>query len=368
MGHERHSYDDMMKTRSARVASAGDAFAYDRHVRTTGRREIHASVNPAHGGKRHIAEGELLTVCFDVTGSYASVPRVVQGDLPELFGRLVLNSWVPDKLNVQYGAIGDAYSDRAPLQLSQAEPDGTTADEWLSNLYLEGGGGGGNHESYGEMFWALCNQNDFAGWREGRKGNAFIIFDEKTYPQVSARKLREIYTNRSNSTLDDGGQLSERMMRDSLDAGEDSVVLPDTDISIEDMARELQDKYDVWCIMIKGTGYWQNPDNLRWWRGLFGEQNVILLEDAENVSELISGLMAAKYAAVSMGAVTSTLDTSIVGSTDMATIRGAMKGVAALPPTVDFRGSFGALGAGGGGSDKNMSLPSGSDNGGADRL
>ena len=109
MGKKKHSYEEMASKRTERRATYGDAFAYDRTVRTTGVREVHASVNPAHGGKRHIAEGELVTVVFDVTGSYASVPRKVQADLPELFSRLVLNKWLPGKLNLQFGAVGDCF-------------------------------------------------------------------------------------------------------------------------------------------------------------------------------------------------------------------------------------------------------------------
>lgn len=336
MGHKRHDYTAMMTARSTRENTYGDAFAYDRTVRSTGLREIHASVNPAHGGIRHIADGELVTVVFDVTGSYSNVPRVVQEDLPELFARLVLNNWIPSKLNLQFGAIGDVYSDTAPVQLTQAEADGATADNWLANLWLEGGGGGSSQESYELMMWALCNQNNFGGWKEGRKGNAFIIFDEVPYPTVSASALRRLYNNLSPSTVtSDGAQLSERMTRNSLDAGDDSVVLPSQDISTEEMARQLREKYDVWCIMIKGTGYWMNPVHLARWRELFGEQNVLTLEHPENISELISGLMGAKYAAVEMGAIVNTLKGTIVGG-DMVAIESAMRNTPSLPATVDF--------------------------------
>lgn len=364
MGHKKHCHRDMMNARARRKEEHGDAFAYDRYARTHNVREVHAALNPAHGGVRHVHGDEFVSVLFDVTGSYATVPRVVQSDLPELYSRLVINKWVPANLNVQVGAVGDVYSDIAPLQLSQAEADGATVDQWLAQLYLEGGGGGGNHESYELAFWALANQNYFSGWQKGKKANAFIIFDEKTYDRVSVDALRRMYTSYSSKTVtDDGVQMSQKMLRKSLEAGEDSVVLPDVDIRLDDMASQLRSRYDVWAIMIKGTGYWGRQDNLSHWRGMLGAQSVIELEHPENVSELISGLMGAKYAAVSHNAITRVLETSIMGTGDIARIERAMSDVPALPSTVDFKADQNVLG---GGLGKDVTLYGDTD--GVDRL
>ena len=343
MGKKKHSYEEMASKRTERRATYGDAFAYDRTVRTTGVREVHASVNPAHGGKRHIAEGELVTVVFDVTGSYASVPRKVQADLPELFSRLVLNKWLPGKLNLQFGAVGDMEGhtpgsingDTAPFQLSQAEPDGATADEWLSKLYLEGGGYGQGFESYDLAFWALANQNKFDGWKEGKKGSLFVIFDEQIRSKVLVSSLRELYTRSSNVTLNSDESMSDKMMRSSLDAGDDSVVLPTEDLDVADVIADLRTKYDVWCIMIKGTNYWNNEAHLNQWRSYFNPERVIQLEDADNISELISGLLGAKYAAVAHSTIVSELKSSVKGSVDMKLIEAAMTAVPQLPASAD---------------------------------
>lgn len=336
MGHKTHSYKEMKEKREERIRSKGDFFSYDRTVRSSSVKEVHASLNPAHGGLRHINEGELISVLFDVTGSYRTVPREVQGDLPELFARLVTNKWVPNKLNLQFGAIGDVNCDTAPLQLSQAETDGVTADKWLSNLYLEGGGGGGAKESYELAFWALANQNKFYGWENGRKGNAFIIFDELPYSIVSPSDLLKMYSRKSTATINDGDQLSAKMMRDSLNAGEDSVALPYDRIATEQMAEDLMKKYDVWCIIIKGTGYWQNAEHLAHWRGLFGNQSVIELHNASNISELISGIVGSKYQHVSDVEIQKTVKTSVEGAVDMRVIEGAMANVKSLPATIEF--------------------------------
>lgn len=83
-----------------------------------------------------------IGVMFDVTGSMGSVPRTLQTKLGRLMRLLVEKGYVAHP-QVLFGAIGDADSDRVPLQVGQFESGAPgDQDDDLGKIYLEGGGGG----------------------------------------------------------------------------------------------------------------------------------------------------------------------------------------------------------------------------------
>jgi len=49
--------------------------------------------------------------------------------------------------SLSFCAVGDVKTDSAPLQVSEFS-QGSGIDEAICKLYLEGNGGGNNHESY----------------------------------------------------------------------------------------------------------------------------------------------------------------------------------------------------------------------------
>ncbi len=87
-----------------------------------------------------------IVVMFDVTGSMGSVPVTLQKKLPNLLGLLLRKGSGADPQSL-FGAIGDATCDNVPLQVGQFESD-NRMDENLENIFLEGGGGGQQTESY----------------------------------------------------------------------------------------------------------------------------------------------------------------------------------------------------------------------------
>src|SRR5207247_2068681 len=91
-------------------------------------------------------ESNAVIVLFDVTGSMGEVPRTIQRKLPSLMGLLLRKSYLTDPA-ILVGAIGDAYSDRVPLQIGQFE-SGIEIEDCLTNIFLEAGGGGQIHETY----------------------------------------------------------------------------------------------------------------------------------------------------------------------------------------------------------------------------
>lgn len=214
-----------------------------------------------------------IAVLFDVTGSMGGIPRVLQQKLPELQGLLQRKGYVEDP-QILFGGIGDAFYDRAPLQVGQFESD-NRADEQLEELYLEGGGGGGNHESYELALYFLARhtyQEPFE--KEGKKGYAFIIGDERVYKTLNKGHVNTIIGDSLEETL-----------------------------TTRQVIAELQEKYHVFFLFAKQGSYMEgdtvdpdHPDKAGWgtkndevefWKPLLG-QNALILDDANAVCETIA--------------------------------------------------------------------------------
>lgn len=281
MGGGSWSSSNYVSRTTAKAASGKDMFDYDSTVRTTGKWDVHDTLDPksvnndgAHKDKNiresldsdeHPAS-QAIAVLFDVTGSMGGIPRVLQQKLPKLYSLLLEKGYV-EHPQILYGAIGDATTDRIPLQVGQFESD-NRADEALENIVLEGGGGGQTHESYqlGAYFMARHTYIDCFEKR-GKKGYLFFIGDERNYPKVSATEVNKII----------GGTLQEGL----------------TTIEIFE---ELKQKWDVYFLFAEQGSYSWNeiaaPGETTVggdpsWSSLLG-QNAIRLEDASAVCETIA--------------------------------------------------------------------------------
>lgn len=277
---------------AAKAAAGKSTFDYDYDIkRGYTATKVHESLDPSKlntvGRKVREAfdsdehpNSTPIAVFFDVTGSMGHIPAVLMKKLPQLHNVLQRKGYVEDP-QILFGAIGDAYSDRVPLQIGQFESD-NRMDDQLSSFYLEGGGGGGNHESYqlAAYFMARYAELDSLNKR-GKKGYLFIIGDERVYAQIDRRQVEQLI----------GDKLEENL-------------------SAVDIFKELQAKFEVFFlfaaqgsyapegVLFEDTGgsyygYSDNRASVCYWRDLLG-QNALILEDAEAVCETIAltlGLM-----------------------------------------------------------------------------
>lgn len=262
-------YSDRMKSHKKAGTSV---FAHDAAIRKSGRVEIHESLLPSKTNKSGIIiresrdsaehpQSNAIAILFDVTGSMRNIPRQMVEKLPQLMGALIKKGYIADP-QVLFGAIGDAYSDKAPLQIGQFE-SGNEIDSALTNIYLEGNGGGQFSESYelGMYFLAEYAKLDCLEKR-GKKGYCFIIGDENIYPQVKRDQV-------------------ERLIGEPIQA----------DIPVEDVLEKLRSKFDVfWIYPRKGSNYSGERgrslgihDRLQ---DLFGQQ-LVWLDDPDDVCEVI---------------------------------------------------------------------------------
>lgn len=263
MGGSRWS-DDYYEDRAATNKAAGiDPFAYDKAVKTGAKpTAVHNKLDPkgvlreSRDSTAH-PDSNAIMVWFDVTGSMAGVPRILQANLPKLHGLLTRKGYITDP-QVLFGAIGDATSDKVPLQVGQFE-SGNEMEDDLANIFLEGNGGGQTAETYElAMYFSMHKTALDCFEKRGRKGYLFMIGDEKSYPMVKSAHVASL-------------------LGDTLEA----------DIPTETMVKRLQEKFHCYFIIPKMTSYFSEPWLKAHWTGLFG-QNVLYLDDPAGICECIA--------------------------------------------------------------------------------
>ena len=198
-----------------------------------------------------------IAVLFDVTGSMGTVPRIMQSKLGRLHGLLRSKGYVDDP-QILFGGIGDAESDRVPLQVGQFESD-NRMDEQLRQILLEGGGGGQKSESYELAAYFMAQHVATDAWEKRRKkGYLFLIGDELNKPRLAARHIHEVIGDKVRQ-----------------------------DISVASVYRELAARWHVFYVLPKQSSYYDDPEIAAHWATLLGER-FLRLEDPGAVCELIA--------------------------------------------------------------------------------
>lgn len=203
---------------------------------------------------------------LDVTGSMGIVAEKIA---TEGLGKLVdgiLNRQPVTDPHIMVMAIGDAFCDRAPLQVTQFESDIRIAEQ-LKDLWLEGGGGGNAFESY-DIPWYFAGKRTSIDCFEkrGKKGYLFTIGDEPPPPQgLNRGQLNHVFS---------GGE--------------------ERDYTSAEMLALAQEKYNVFHIICEQGSYCRVPSSrektISQWRNLLSKR-AILLNNYDYISEVIISIM-----------------------------------------------------------------------------
>ncbi len=190
MGGGSYSFDVAHTTRAAPGAAAFDYQGYANDIAAaTGRRSVHPLLD-IRGQQRECLNEQAIVVAMDVTRSRGDDARIVYEKLPTFIGWLEMQGYLPGAA-ISLAAIGDAFSDQAPLQVSQWERD-NRLDDALGKFWLEGGGGGTGEESYELAAYFYAYHTHLKINAEGRKGYFFFVGDEGFYPQVSHQQVHAV--------------------------------------------------------------------------------------------------------------------------------------------------------------------------------
>lgn len=257
--------DDFYKDREDdRKKTGKSAFAYDAKLKSDPKaaKAVHAKMDP-HGKTRESRDSDAhpetvaIGVFFDVTGSMGGIPVQMQKKLPQLLGLLLRKGYVKDP-QILFGAVGDYFADRVPLQVGQFE-SGIEMDDDLGRLYLEGGGGGTYEESYQNALYFFARHTSIDCWeKRKKKGYLFLIGDEMPYAKATTAEI-------------------EKLTGDKLTK----------DVTVEQIIREAREKYHVFFLIPRGASHGNDPKLFERWASLLGTQNVIMLEDPDAVCEAI---------------------------------------------------------------------------------
>ncbi len=142
-----------------------------------------------------------IVFALDVTGSMGEIPKILATQQLPVFMKILLDCNLSDP-QLLFMAVGDAISDKAPLQVGQFESTAELMDQWLTWSFLEGGGGGSGQESYelGLYFLAMHTEMDCMVKRK-KRGYLFMTGDEVPYPSLSKHVVETIVGDRLDEDL-----------------------------------------------------------------------------------------------------------------------------------------------------------------------
>ncbi len=251
-----------------------DPSAWSDYTRTTrGRsrdelftsREMRDHLNPRLVGRRESRDSDLnprstpIIVAVDVTGSMGVLAEtLVRHGLKPLFEEILARRPVSDP-HVMAMAVGDAWYDRAPLQVTQFEADIRVAEQ-LQGIWIEGGGGGNRYESYNLPWYFAATQTSVDSWeRRNEKGYLFTVGDEPCPPVLLSQHIERVFGvgNRPDLTSAEVLAMAER-------------------------------SWEVFHLMVEeGSYHRHDPDGVRRsWREVLG-QRALPLSDHTRLAEVI---------------------------------------------------------------------------------
>lgn len=145
-----------------------------------------------------------IIIALDVTGSMGHVPdKLIRTGLPDIMKK-ILESGVKDP-QVCFVAIGDQYTDSAPIQAGQFESSDELLDKWLKTVWLEGYGGGNGGESY-QLAWQFADHHTDCDWINvrGKKGVIISIGDDAVHKSISSEEIKRLFGKKLQSVTTSG--------------------------------------------------------------------------------------------------------------------------------------------------------------------
>ncbi len=228
-------------------------------------REVHPTMAPKGIRARECRDSathpQSLAIAFalDVTGSMGAIPDLLAREKLPTFMALMEKFGVPSP-QLLFLAVGDANSDRGPMQVGQFEATGELMDQWLTRTWLEGGGGAFGQESYELALYFMAEHTAIDCFeKRNQRGYLFLTGDEHPYPTVARAHIEGIFGDQA-----------------------------DEDIPTEAVVASLQEQWKPFFLI---------PDRRRAghceavWRALLGD-HVIVMEDPADTCHVAAAIVA----------------------------------------------------------------------------
>ena len=203
-----------------------------------------------------------VIIAVDVTGSMGFIPeKFIKEEMTKMMGSLYASGM--SDTQVLFLGIGDHEVDRYPLQVGQFEADDQLLDKWLKDIYLEGGGGGNDGESYLLAWYYGAKHTKLDSFiNRGKKGFIFTIGDEKNLENFPEHSQRRIFG--------DNGSYK--------------------DMTSNEILKEAQEKYEVYHLNVCETYSGSTKEVQDHWKQNL-KDHAIMLESYKNVASTISNIV-----------------------------------------------------------------------------
>jgi hypothetical protein len=203
-------------------------------------------------------KSRAVAVFVDVTGSMGYLSEeIAKNSLNTLITELYDKKPIEDP-QLMIGAIGDAFTDSAPLQVSQFESDIRIAKQ-LTEIYFEGSGGGNGGESYLLAWYFLARHSKLDCFdKRNEKAFLFTIGDENNHDKLTKDQI-------------------ERFIGDKVES----------DVTAEELLTEISRKYEVFHLIV---GSYQNHGSDVSWKKLLGERAMVV-SDVSKLPEIIESTL-----------------------------------------------------------------------------
>ncbi|NVM01559.1 MAG: hypothetical protein HWN67_04455 [Candidatus Helarchaeota archaeon] len=220
---------------------------------------------PPPVGKHLITEAKFpIVVAVDVTGSMKTWPKIIFEKLCILYNEasFFLPDALKDDFEISFAAIGDAYSDSAPLQITDFA-EGKELDENIKALYPEGGGGGQTRETYELASYYYLKHCDMPNALSNPKPLLIFVGDEGFYAKINRRHILDLI----------GDDLK-------------------TDQIAKKIFEELKQKFNIYILRVKYGSEASDKRIHNDWIKVLGEDNVILMKQPRRIVDTILGIIA----------------------------------------------------------------------------
>jgi hypothetical protein len=204
MGSGRYDHEAYTIYASAATTRGDGSRKTAREVFTT--RRIVDELDPSKATLRESCDSaenpssRAIIIGLDVSGSMGMIADQIAGEKLGILMNGILDTQPVKDPHIMFMAIGDVNSDSAPLQVSQFEADIRIAQQ-LTQIYLEGGGGGNNFESYDLPWYFAATRTSLDCFKKrGEKGYLFTMGDEMPARGLTPSNIQRVFGKSDQSS------------------------------------------------------------------------------------------------------------------------------------------------------------------------
>lgn len=247
-----------------RQSSSTSDFSDTSKIEIIKKHEPNKSVLPINFDGIEIYKGQdIVIVWIDGTGSMGDDTFIIRDKIVLLEGQLRIQGYLKNPL-IMVCMVGDAYSDRYPIQISKPERGDALIEE-IEKTYPEGNGGGQGMESYELMAYYMVNHVKLDD--EKSKPYLFILGDEGIYPEVNPLHIAKHIHRPSSMSINA-----------NIDSG--------------DIFKQLCKKFNVFRLHREYSDSKEDEKIVKQWKSMIGAERVQRLTKPKEVVDDILGIIA----------------------------------------------------------------------------